>query len=95
MFSVECAWKSPCSRRQLLLLAECRTEKKLIVVVCTPQFEASLRKELEVAQAGREAFVAEFSESDYEAIVSGWQEKLARVAQGEQRWGLFVARKPA
>jgi phosphoethanolamine N-methyltransferase len=59
------------------------------------QFEASLRKELERAQAGREAFVAEFSEKDYEAIVGGWQDKLVRVGQGEQRWGLFVARKPA
>ena len=58
------------------------------------QFEASLRTEVERAQAGREAFVKEFSEKDYEAIVGGWQDKLVRVGQGEQRWGLFMARKP-
>jgi phosphoethanolamine N-methyltransferase len=59
------------------------------------QFEASLKKELAAAEAGREGFVAEFSEHDYEAIVSGWQDKLARVGEGEQRWGLFRAEKAA
>ena len=58
------------------------------------QFEASLKKELAQAQAGREAFVAEFSQADFDAIVSGWQDKVERVGQGEQRWGLFRARKP-
>lgn len=58
------------------------------------QFEACLKKELEAARAGREAFERDFSAADYEVIVSGWQEKLIRVGQGEQRWGLFVATKP-
>ncbi len=59
------------------------------------QFEASLKKELEVAQKGRADFITEFSEKDYTAIVGGWQDKLVRVADGEQKWGLFTAVKPA
>lgn len=58
------------------------------------QFEACLRKELEIAKASRDDFVRDFSAEDYDAIVSGWQDKLVRVGQGEQRWGLFLATKP-
>lgn len=43
----------------------------------------------------RDAFVKDFSESDYFGLVNGWREKLERVAQGEQRWGLFTAEKAA
>ncbi len=59
------------------------------------QFEASLKRELEVARKGRADFISEFSEKDYNAIVGGWQDKLVRVADGEQKWGLFTAVKPA
>lgn len=59
------------------------------------QFEASLKRELEVAKKGRADFISEFSEKDYEAIVGGWQDKLVRVADGQQKWGLFTAVKPA
>ena len=38
--------------------------------------------------------MAEFSEQDYSEVVGGWAAKLDRVAEGEQRWGLFTARKP-
>lgn len=37
------------------------------------QMETSLRKELEVARAEKEGFVAEFSEHDFDYIVNGWQ----------------------
>lgn len=63
--------------------------------LCLPQFEASLKRELEVAQKGRADFVTDFSEKDYDAIISGWKDKLVRVADGEQKWGLFTAVKPA
>jgi hypothetical protein len=46
-------------------------------------------------RAGKAAFVADFGEEGYEEISGGWRAKLKRVAAGEQRWGLFVARKPA
>lgn len=35
--------------------------------------EASLQKELERTTADRSKFVSEFSEEDYNYIVSGWQ----------------------
>lgn len=60
----------------------------------TWQFEASLKRELAAAEADKAAFVAEFSEQDYSDVVGGWVAKLQRVADGEQRWGLFTARKP-
>ena len=60
----------------------------------TPAFEASLRAELARAAAGKAAFVAEFSEEDYDEVVGGWEAKLERVAGGEQKWGLFYATKP-
>ena len=59
------------------------------------QFEASLKRELEAAQEGRAGYVADFSQKHYDAIVDGWQDKLVRVADGLQKWGLFMATKPA
>jgi phosphoethanolamine N-methyltransferase len=58
------------------------------------QFEACLKKELQTAEAGREDFLRDFSAADLDAIVSGWKEKLVRVGEGEQRWGLFLGTKP-
>ena len=60
----------------------------------TGAFEACLKSELEKAEADREAFVRDFSEEDFEEVVGAWRAKLTRVAKGQQRWGLFVARKP-
>lgn len=60
----------------------------------TGAFERCLTEELERAAAGRDEFVRDFSEADYDEVVGGWKAKLARVARGQQRWGLFVARKP-
>ncbi len=57
------------------------------------QFEASLKRELAAAEAGKAAFVSEFSKADFAEVVGGWGAKLQRVADGEQRWGLFTARK--
>jgi len=36
----------------------------------------------------------EYSLSDYNKIVDGWNDKLVRCADGDQKWGIFVARKP-
>eukprot|EP00208_Stichococcus_sp_RCC1054_P004429 CAMPEP_0206143654 /NCGR_PEP_ID=MMETSP1473-20131121/21348_1 /ASSEMBLY_ACC=CAM_ASM_001109 /TAXON_ID=1461547 /ORGANISM="Stichococcus sp, Strain RCC1054" /LENGTH=557 /DNA_ID=CAMNT_0053539161 /DNA_START=40 /DNA_END=1714 /DNA_ORIENTATION=+ len=60
----------------------------------TWQFEASLKRELAAAEQQKAAIVAEFSEQDYQDVSSGWAAKLQRVADGEQAWGLFRARKP-
>lgn len=32
-------------------------------------------------------------QEDYDEIVSGWKAKLTRSSSGEQRWGLFIAKK--
>jgi len=38
-------------------------------------------------------FVQEFSQEDYAYLVKGWKSKMARCRQGDQRWGLFLAKK--
>lgn len=59
----------------------------------TDQFIGVLQEELRSVEKGKEEFVEEFSEEDYNEIVGGWKAKLVRSSSGEQRWGLFVARK--
>ena len=46
------------------------------------------------AQDMKGAFLEQFSQEDFDAIVTGWNDKLKRVADGEQRWGLFQAMRP-
>ncbi|XP_060205454.1 phosphoethanolamine N-methyltransferase 2-like isoform X1 [Lycium barbarum] len=59
----------------------------------TGQFIEVLQKELDTVEKEREAFIHEFSEQDYNEIVGGWKSKLVRSSSGEQRWGLFIAKK--
>jgi hypothetical protein len=58
------------------------------------KFIECLTAELARVEAGRAAFEARFGAAGYEAVVGGWRDKLARARAGEQRWGLFTARKP-
>jgi len=57
-------------------------------------FTSVLQREVNQAKSIREDFIQEFSQEDYDAIVNGWQDKLVRVEQGDQAWGLFYAEKP-
>ncbi|TRY93992.1 hypothetical protein DNTS_021137 [Danionella cerebrum] len=57
----------------------------------TEQFIQVIKSELQRAEEMKEEFIQEFSQEDYEAIVSGWKEKLQRCETGDQRWGLFIA----
>jgi phosphoethanolamine N-methyltransferase len=57
------------------------------------RYAAALTDELARLRADKAAFVAEFSEADYDAVAGGWEDKLARVGAGEQRWGVFCAVK--
>jgi len=50
--------------------------------------------ELERIKPIQHEFVAEFSQEDYDYLVKGWKSKMARCQQGDQRWGLFIAKKP-
>ncbi|KAK9067569.1 hypothetical protein SSX86_011680 [Deinandra increscens subsp. villosa] len=59
----------------------------------TEQFKEVLRRELERVEKGKEEFIHDFTEDDYNDIVGGWKAKLVRTGSGEQRWGLFVAKK--
>jgi len=59
----------------------------------TDQFIKILHRELSSAERDKDAFICDFSEEDYASIVDGWKAKLKRTSQGEQKWGLFLARK--
>ncbi|KAI3910403.1 hypothetical protein MKX01_034797 [Papaver californicum] len=59
----------------------------------TDQFTKVLQRELDAVEKDKEEFIADFSEEDYNDIVGGWNAKLVRTASGEQRWGLFIAKK--
>ncbi|XP_042500926.1 phosphomethylethanolamine N-methyltransferase-like [Macadamia integrifolia] len=59
----------------------------------TDQFIKVLQKELNAVEKDREEFIQDFSEEDYNEIVDGWRAKLNRSSSGEQRWGLFIAKK--
>ncbi|XP_069036450.1 phosphoethanolamine methyltransferase isoform X2 [Lepisosteus oculatus] len=60
----------------------------------TAQFIKVIKAELERAEGMRQEFIEEFSEDDYNAIVTGWRDKLQRCEMGDQRWGLFYAERP-
>ncbi|XP_024022156.1 phosphomethylethanolamine N-methyltransferase [Morus notabilis] len=59
----------------------------------TDQFIQVLQRELDVVEKDKDEFIADFSEEDYNEIVGGWKAKLIRSTSGEQRWGLFIAKK--
>ncbi|RWR77402.1 phosphoethanolamine N-methyltransferase 1-like protein [Cinnamomum micranthum f. kanehirae] len=66
---------------------------EVIAEDCTDQFVKVLQKELDIVEKDKDAFIQEFSEEDYSEIVDGWKAKLRRSWAGEQRWGLFIAKK--
>lgn len=59
----------------------------------TDQFIQVLQRELNAIEKEKDEFVEDFSEEDYNDIVGGWKAKLIRSSSGEQRWGLFIAKK--
>lgn len=59
----------------------------------TDQFMQVLQTELKATEIDKDRFIRDFSEEDYNEIVEGWKAKLVRSKSGEQRWGLFIAKK--
>ncbi|CAK7349592.1 unnamed protein product [Dovyalis caffra] len=59
----------------------------------TDQFNQVLQRELNVIEKDKDEFIRDFSEEDYNDIIDGWKAKLIRSSSGEQRWGLFIAKK--
>ncbi|KAF7848773.1 hypothetical protein BT93_L1574 [Corymbia citriodora subsp. variegata] len=57
----------------------------------TDQFIELLEKKLNAIEKDKDAFISDFSEEDYNDLV-GWKAELTR-RSGEQRWGLFIAKK--
>ncbi|XXG80014.1 hypothetical protein AAC387_Pa09g0970 [Persea americana] len=67
--------------------------KEVIAEERTDRFLNVLQRELDAIKKDKDAFIKEFSENDYSEIVNGWKAKLKRSSVGEQRWGLFIAKK--
>ncbi|UJR33599.1 hypothetical protein I4U23_021036 [Adineta vaga] len=59
----------------------------------TKKFVECLNMELKRIEANKDDFIQEFSKDDYEHLIEGWHSKLERCAKGDQRWGVFHARK--
>ncbi|KAL6350959.1 hypothetical protein AAG906_031545 [Vitis piasezkii] len=59
----------------------------------TEQFIKVLQREMDAVEKNKDEFIQDFSEEDYNEIVGGWKSKLNRSSSGEQRWGLFIAKK--
>ncbi|XP_054839229.1 uncharacterized protein LOC129332271 [Eublepharis macularius] len=60
----------------------------------TERMLSALIQELQALEKSQESFIQEFSKEEFEAIASGWREKLERCVDGDQRWGVFHAVKP-
>ena len=61
----------------------------------TEQFVKVLKSELEKTKACEAEFIADTTQEDYDDIVNGWSAKIVRCGDGDQKWGLFMATKPA
>lgn len=58
------------------------------------RFIEVLNTEMQHFENEKGDFIKEFSESDYNAIIGGWANKVKRCSSGYHRWGLFRATKP-
>ncbi|KAE8900750.1 Phosphoethanolamine [Phytophthora fragariae] len=59
----------------------------------TNQFVEVLKEELARTLAHKDEFVSETSETDFKYIVEGWEAKIVRCGDGDQKWGLFYGKK--
>jgi phosphoethanolamine N-methyltransferase len=59
----------------------------------TKAFIDSLQNELKALNAGREQFLQEFTENDFDYLVNRWIKKIQFCEQGDLIWGLFIAEK--
>ncbi|WVZ15798.1 hypothetical protein V8G54_013364 [Vigna mungo] len=56
-------------------------------------FMKTLQQELNALESKKDDFINEFSKEDYNKISERWRAKQMRGADGEQIWGLFIAKK--
>lgn len=59
----------------------------------TSQFMSILREELDRTVSSKDEFIQDTSKDDFNAIVKGWEAKLIRCEEGDQKWGFFYAEK--
>lgn len=59
----------------------------------TDLFVEMLHSEKKKFTAMKDQFVSEFSDKDYNDLMSGWDEKIVRCAKGDQVWGKFYCEK--
>jgi len=60
----------------------------------TPGFIDILKGEVTEFSKKKQAIIEEFSQKDFDYIVTGWNDKIKRCSDGDQAWGYFVAKKP-
>ncbi|KAK2439651.1 phosphoethanolamine N-methyltransferase [Trifolium repens] len=65
----------------------------VIVEDRTDQFVRTLQQELLALESQKDEFICDFSNDDYNEIVERWKAKQIRGERGEQKWGLFIAKK--
>ena len=61
----------------------------------TDRFVQVLSSELARTKACKDDFIADTSQEDYDAIITGWEAKIQRCGDGDQKWGFFMAKKPS
>lgn len=59
----------------------------------TEQFIKVLTKEKVRTEQNKDNLLKHFSQSDYDALIMGWEAKIVRCRNGYQKWGLFHAKK--
>lgn len=60
----------------------------------TDFFVEMLKTEVTRLEEMKEKFVEEFSQKDYDDLMTGWNDKLVRCDAGNQVWGKFYCEKP-
>ncbi|XP_048253287.1 phosphoethanolamine N-methyltransferase 3-like [Haliotis rufescens] len=60
----------------------------------TQTFTETLTTALNQTYKRSDEFIGDFSQKDFDDIVSGWKDTLHQCEEGEQRWGIFHATKP-
>jgi len=61
----------------------------------TDKFIAIMKREADRLAADREGFVGEFSEGDLNYLLDRWAQKDGWCREGDMKWGIYKARKPA
>lgn len=86
-----CSWLAKSSTEPVGFVFHERVLRRML---SSAQFEGCLQRELKSLEEQQAGFEADFSAAEFTEAVAGWNDKIQRAGAGEQRWGLFTARKP-